>query len=40
MMQRDILRGHCMTLASWAFIGLCWLLGVKGIDKLLGVFQP
>jgi len=43
MMQRDgllVLLGHCMTLASWAFIALCWLLGVKGIDKLLGVFQP
>jgi len=43
MMQRDgllVLLGHCMTLASWAFIGLCWMLGVKGIDRLLGVFQP
>ena len=40
MMQRDGLLGHFMTLASWAFIGLCWLLGVKGIDKLLDVFRP
>jgi len=29
-----------MTLASWALIGLCWMHGVKGIDKLLGVSQP
>ena len=43
MMQRDgllVLLGHCMTLASWAFIALCWLPGVKGTDKLLDVFRP
>ena len=43
MMERDgllVLFGHIMTLGSWAFIGLCWLLGVKGIDKLLELFQP
>jgi len=40
MMQRDGLLGHFMTLASWAFIALCWLPGVKGIDKLLDVFRP
>ena len=39
MMQRDgllVLLGHLMTLASWAFIGLCWLLGAKGVEKLFG----
>lgn len=43
MMERDgllVLLGHLMTLVSWAFIGLCWLLGVKGLDKLLDLFQP
>ena len=41
MMQRDgllILLGHIMTLASWAFIALCWLLGAKGVEKLFGEF--
>ena len=39
MMQRDgllVLLGHLMTLASWAFIALCWLLGAKGVEKLFG----
>ena len=37
MMQRDgllVLLGHFMTVASWAFIAVCWLLGAKGIEKL------
>ncbi len=42
MMERDgllVLLGHLTTLASWAFIALCWLLGVKGIERLLHFFQ-
>lgn len=42
IMQRDgllVLLGFLLTLASWAFIGLCWVLGVEGFDKLLDLFQ-
>lgn len=42
LMQRDgllVVLGHLLTLASWAFIGLCWALGVEGFDKLLEFFQ-
>ena len=42
MMERDgllVLFGHLMTLASWVFIGLCWLLGIKGLDKLIEYFH-
>lgn len=37
MMERDgllVLLGHVTTLASWAFIALCWLLGAQGIERL------
>ncbi len=42
MMERDgllVLLGHVMTLVSWAYFGLCWLLGVKGFDKLLDALR-
>ena len=37
MMERDglvVLLGHTMTLVSWTFIVLVWLVGVEGIHKL------
>ena len=37
MMERDglfVLLGHIMTLASWAFMALCWFLGVEGVERL------
>ncbi|MBE0541835.1 MAG: exopolysaccharide biosynthesis protein [Verrucomicrobia bacterium] len=42
IMQRDgllVLLGHLMTLGSWAFIGLCWLLGTKSLDRSLEHFS-
>jgi hypothetical protein len=42
MMERDgllVLLGHLTTLASWAFMALCWTLGAKGIEKLFHFFQ-
>ena len=42
MMERDglmVLLGHLMTLVSWVLIGLFWLLGVRGFDKLLEYFR-
>ncbi len=41
MMERDgllVLLGYIMTLVSWAFIGLAWLLGAKGVEKLFDIF--
>ena len=41
MMERDgrlVLLGYIMTLVSWAFIGLVWLLGAKGVQKLFDFF--
>jgi hypothetical protein len=41
MMERDgllVLLGYFMTLVSWAYVGLVWLLGVKGVQKLFDFF--
>ncbi len=41
MMERDdlvVLLGHTMTLVSWTFIILVWLVGAEGIHKLLTWF--
>lgn len=37
MMERDgllVLLGHFMTLVSWAFMALCWVLGTQGIERI------
>jgi len=41
MMERDglvVLLGHTMTLVSWAFIVLAWLVGPEGIHRLFNMF--
>lgn len=41
MMERDgllVLVGYIMTLVSWAYIGLVWLLGAKSVQKLFDFF--
>ncbi len=42
MMERDgllVLLGHLTTLASWAFMALCWTLGAKGFERFFHLFQ-
>jgi hypothetical protein len=41
MMERDglvVLLSHTMTLVSWAFIILAWLVGGEGIHRLFNMF--
>lgn len=41
MMERDgllVLIGHFVTVLSWVFLALCWILGAKGVEKLLELF--